>query len=58
MLAWIANNAVTIIATAAVLAVIGIAVFALVREKKRGAGKCTGNCASCGMCCAYGKKNK
>lgn len=55
MFAWFADNAVTIIAIAAVLTVVGIAVFSLVRQKKNHKGGCTGNCASCGMGCPYCK---
>jgi hypothetical protein len=54
MFAWIADNAVTIIAIAAVLAAVGIAVRSLVKSKKRGG--CTGNCASCGMGCSCCEK--
>ena len=55
MFAWIAENAVTIIVTAVLLAVVGIAVFALIKEKKSKKGCCTGDCASCGMGCSYKK---
>ena len=55
MLAWIADNAATIIAGAAVLIAVGIAVFSLVRQKKSKKGGCIGNCASCGGCCPYCK---
>ena len=58
MIAWITENAVTLIAAAAVLALVAIAVFALVRERKRGSGGCTGNCASCGMGCSCNKVKK
>ena len=54
MAEWIADNAVTIIAIAVLLVVIGIAVFSLVRDKKRKSCGCSGNCAVCGMgssCC-------
>ncbi len=53
MFAWIAQNAATIIAAAAVLILVGIAVFALIRQKKSKKGGCTGDCASCGGCCPY-----
>ena len=56
MFRWIADNAVTIAASAAVLGVIAAAVFALVRERRGRSGGCTGNCASCPMCCCGGKK--
>lgn len=53
MFAWIADNLATIIAAAAVLILVGIAVFSLIRQKKHSKGACTGNCASCGGCCPY-----
>ena len=39
-----------------VAAVIGVAVFSLVKDKKSKKGGCTGNCATCGMGCSYSKK--
>ena len=56
MFVWIADNAVTLITAAVVLAAIAVAVITLVRDKKRGSGGCSGNCAACGMCCRNGKK--
>ena len=57
MFEWIADNAVTLIAAAAVLICAGLAVFSLVKSKKRGGcSSCTGNCAACGMCCSGGRK--
>ena len=56
MFVWIANNAVTVVAVAVLLAVIGVAVFSIVRDKKKNKGGCTGNCATCGMGCSYGTK--
>ena len=58
MFAWIADNAVTVIAIAAILIVVGFAVFFLVKDRKRGSGGCTGNCATCGMGCSYVKNKK
>ncbi|MBR6916637.1 MAG: FeoB-associated Cys-rich membrane protein [Clostridia bacterium] len=58
MFAWIAQNAVTIIAALSVLLIAGFAVFVLVRDKKRGSGGCTGNCATCGMGCSCVEKKK
>lgn len=55
MFAWIADNAATLIAAAAVLILVGLAVFSIVKEKKSRKGGCTGNCASCGGCCPYCK---
>ncbi len=51
---WIAQNALTLAAGAAVLAVISGAVISLVRDRKRRGGGCSGDCASCGMCCRCG----
>ena len=58
MFAWIAENALTILVAAVLLAVIGLAVYSLAREKKRNPGGCTGNCAACGMGCSYSKKEE
>ena len=56
MFAWLAENAVTVIVVAILLVIIGVAVFSVVKDKKT--GKCTGNCATCGMGCScrYNKK--
>ena len=55
MFAWITDNAETIAAAAIVLFAVGIAVFSLVRDRRKGkkCGGCTGNCMSCGKCCPY-----
>ena len=58
MFAWIAENAATIIVTAVVLVLIGVAVLSLLKDKKNKKGGCTGNCASCGMSCSYKQKSK
>ena len=57
MFAWIAENAATLIASAVLAAVTGVAVFSLVRDKKKNKG-CTGNCATCGMSCSCNKQAK
>ena len=57
MFSWISDNAVTIIALAILLIVIGITVFSLIKDKKKKKGGCTGNCQSCGMNCSYIKNN-
>ena len=54
MFAWIAENALTLAVIAVILAVAGLAVFSLVRDKKKKKGGCTGNCATCGMGCSCG----
>ena len=56
MFAWIAGNWITLVVTAVILVLAGAAVFSLVKDRKSGRGGCTGNCASCGMCCSCGKK--
>ena len=58
MFTWLAENAATIIALSAVIALIASAVIALIKEKKSKKGCCTGNCATCCMGCASraGKK--
>lgn len=53
---WLAKNALTLIVAAILLIAVGLAVFSLVRDRKKGSGKCTGNCSCCKMGCAYGNK--
>ncbi len=57
MFRWIADNAETLIAAGVILFAVGIAVFSLVRDKKKGrkGSGCPGNCAACGMCCGMKK---
>lgn len=55
MVALISDLVITIAAGAVVLAVTGLAVFSVVKEKKKKSGGCTGNCATCGMGCSYKK---
>lgn len=52
MFAWLAKNAVTIVVSAVLLILVGVAVFSLVKDKKNKKGGCTGNCATCGMGCS------
>ncbi|MBQ7592603.1 MAG: FeoB-associated Cys-rich membrane protein [Clostridia bacterium] len=58
MFAWIAENALTVTVIAVILAAAGLAVFSLVRDKKKKKGGCTGNCATCGMGCSCGGSKK
>ena len=58
MFAWIAENALTLAVIAVILAVAGLAVVSLVRDKKKKKGGCTGNCATCGMGCSCGVSKK
>ena len=56
MFAWIADNLVTVVTVAVLLVIAGVAVFSLVKDKKKKTGGCTGNCATCGMGCSYSEK--
>ena len=58
MFQWIADNAVTIVAIAVILTAVGIAVFSIIRDKKRKKSCCTGNCAACCTGCSYEKNKK
>ena len=58
MFAWIADNAAVIAVVAVVVILIGAAVVSVVKDRVSGRGGCTGNCASCGMGCSCGKKEK
>ncbi len=58
MFVWLADNAVTLITIAVIMALVGIAVFALVKEKKDKTGSCAENSPKCGMGCSYGKKHE
>lgn len=49
MIHWIMSNIATIIICLVVIAVIALAVFVLVRDKKQGKSTCGGNCGSCPM---------
>lgn len=50
MLAFISDNAATIIISAVVLAVIVIDIIYLVRQRKKGKHICSGCCENCGRC--------
>ena len=52
MIAWITENAATILGIAAVLLLVGVALFSILRDRKNAKGECTGNCATCGMGCS------
>lgn len=56
MFAWIADNAATIIVISVVLLITGLAVFSLVKDRKKKSCGCTGSCVTCGMGCCGGKK--
>ena len=46
MIHWIMSNIATIIICLVVIAVIALAVFVLIRDKKQGKSTCGGNCGS------------
>lgn len=58
MFAWLAEHGITILALTVVLALILVAVFSLLKERKRPTGGCTGNCASCRMGCGQAEKKE
>lgn len=49
MLQWISANIGTIVICIVLLAVVGLIVRYLVRQKKQGKSTCGGNCAHCAM---------
>ncbi len=49
MLQWISANIGTIMICIVLLAVVGLIVRYLVRQKKQGKSTCGGNCAHCAM---------
>lgn len=50
MIAWICENAGTIVLSAGMLAVVGLILRSLIRDKKAGKSSCGGNCAHCKGC--------
>lgn len=55
MLEWIASNAASLIVGLVVLAVLGLALWKLLRDKKRGKGNCScgGGCPGCSGSCTH-----
>ena len=53
MFEWIASNAASLIVGLVVLAVLGLALWKLLRDKKRGKGSCScgGGCPGCSGSC-------
>lgn len=49
MLIWIARYLPTVLICAALVAVVGLILFSLIRDKKRGKSTCGCNCAHCAM---------
>ena len=49
MLMWITENGITIAVLAVLAALVGLAVWSLLRDKKKGKSSCGGNCGACPM---------
>lgn len=59
MLAWLSANVWTIVICAVLLAVVGLAIWSLVKDKKKGKSSCGCNCAHCAMAGAcHGQKEQ
>ena len=55
MLAWFSTNLINIALTAAVILIVGLLIFVMVRDKKTGKSSCgcgCGGCEACGGCSA------
>ena len=52
MLTWISANLINILLTAAVVLIVGLLIFVMIRDKKAGKSSCGGSCAGCGGSCA------
>lgn len=52
MFEWLAANLASVIVALVVLAIVGLIVWKLAKDKKRGKGSCScgGECGSCGAC--------
>lgn len=49
MVAWIAENWLTLVVLAVVAAVVALAAISLLRDKKKGKSSCGGNCSACAL---------
>lgn len=56
MLQWISMNIGTILISLVLLAVVGLIIRSMIRQKKQGKSSCGGNCAACAACGACHKK--
>ena len=56
MLQWISMNIGTILISLVLLAVVGLIIRSMIRQKKQGKSSCGGNCAGCAACGACHKK--
>ena len=50
MLAWFSANLINILLIAAVVLIVGLLIFVMVRDKKAGKSSCGCSCASCASC--------
>ncbi len=59
MLIWFAKYLPTVLICAALVVVVGLIIFSLVRDKRRGKSSCGCNCAHCAMAgSCHGQKKK
>lgn len=49
MLVWVANYLPTVLICAVLVVIVGLIIFSLVRDKRRGKSSCGCNCAHCAM---------
>ena len=56
MLQWISANIGTILISLVLLAVVGLIIRSMIRQKRQGKSSCGGNCAACAACGACHKK--
>lgn len=59
MLFWVTKYLPTVLICAVLVVVVGLIVFSLIRDKRRGKSSCGCNCAHCAMAGAcHGQKKK
>ncbi len=59
MLIWVAKYLPTVLICAALVVVVGLIIFSLIRDKRRGKSSCGCNCAHCAMAgSCHGQKKK
>ena len=56
MLQWISMNIGTILISLVLVAVVGLIIRSMIRQKKQGKSSCGGNCAACAACGACHRK--
>lgn len=49
MLDWLSENAATVIVSVILAAVVGLVIFIMVRDRKKGASGCGCGCSGCAM---------